>query len=82
VEQPSYFPDLAPNDFWMFRKIKSALRGQRLQDTEDMQQNVTMTPRAIPQQEFQNVSNSGNIVGLSAQLLKGSTWKVTPLSEL
>jgi hypothetical protein len=32
---------------------------------------VTMAPKAIPQQEFQNVSNSGSIIWLNAQLLKG-----------
>jgi hypothetical protein len=39
-----------------------------------------VTPlKGIPQQEFQK---RGSIVGLSAQLLKGSTSKVTPLSKL
>jgi hypothetical protein len=28
---------LALNDFWLFPKIKSALKGQRFQDTEDTQ---------------------------------------------
>jgi hypothetical protein len=28
---------LAPNDFWLFPKIKYALRGQRFQDIEDIQ---------------------------------------------
>jgi hypothetical protein len=26
-------PNLVPNDFWLFSKIKSALKGQRFQDT-------------------------------------------------
>jgi len=38
--------------------------------------------KAIPQQCCKNVSNSGNIVGLSAQLFKGSTSNVTPLRKL
>jgi len=29
--------DLAPNDFWLFPKIKSALKGLRFQGTEDIQ---------------------------------------------
>jgi hypothetical protein len=33
--------------------------------------------KAIPQQEFQNVSNNGNIIEPSAQLLKGNILKVT-----
>jgi transposase len=37
LECPPYSPDLAPNDFWLFPKIKSALKGQRFQDIEDIQ---------------------------------------------
>jgi hypothetical protein len=31
-----YSPDLAPNDFWLFTKIKSALEGRRFQDIKDI----------------------------------------------
>jgi histone-lysine N-methyltransferase SETMAR len=27
MEHPPYFPDLAPNNFWLFPKIKSVLKG-------------------------------------------------------
>jgi hypothetical protein len=44
---------------------------------------VTVALKAVPQQEFQKkLSNSGSIIVLSAQLLKGSTLKVAPLSKL
>jgi transposase len=33
---PPYSPDLAPNDVWLFPKIKSALKGRRFQDIEDI----------------------------------------------
>jgi hypothetical protein len=36
IEHPSYSTDLVPNDFWLFPKIKSALKGRRYEDTEDM----------------------------------------------
>jgi hypothetical protein len=29
MEHSSHSPDLAPSDFWLFTKIKSALKGQR-----------------------------------------------------
>jgi hypothetical protein len=29
MEHPSYSPDLVPNGFWLFPKIKSALKGRR-----------------------------------------------------
>jgi hypothetical protein len=53
MEHPTYYPDLAPNDFWLFPKIKSALKGPRFQDTEDMTEKA-MALKAVPQQEFQN----------------------------
>jgi hypothetical protein len=37
MEFPSYFPDSALNDFWLFPKIKSALKGRRFLDSEYIQ---------------------------------------------
>jgi hypothetical protein len=37
MEQPPYTQDFTLNDFWLFPLIKSALKGQRFQDTEDIQ---------------------------------------------
>jgi histone-lysine N-methyltransferase SETMAR len=37
VEHPPYSPDLAPNDFWLFPEIKSALKGPNFQGIEDIQ---------------------------------------------
>jgi hypothetical protein len=45
MEHPPYSSDMALNDSWLFPKIKSALKGCRFQDTEDIQKNVT---KAIP----------------------------------
>jgi hypothetical protein len=36
MEHPLYSPDLVPHDFWPFPKMKSALKGRRFQDTEDI----------------------------------------------
>jgi len=36
MEHPPSSPDLAPNDFWLFPKIKSALKGRRFQDIENI----------------------------------------------
>jgi len=35
-----YLPDLAPWDFWLFPKLKSALKGRRFPDLSDIQRNV------------------------------------------
>jgi hypothetical protein len=37
VEHLPSSPDLAPYDFWLLRKISSALKGRRFQDIEDTQ---------------------------------------------
>jgi hypothetical protein len=34
MEHPPYSPDLAPNDFWIFPKLQSALTRQRLHNNE------------------------------------------------
>jgi hypothetical protein len=36
MEHPPYSHDLTVNDFWLFPKIKSALNGQRFQDTDNI----------------------------------------------
>jgi hypothetical protein len=53
------------NDFWLFAKIKSALKGRIFQYIEDIQKNVMIALKALPQQEFHKCFNSGSIVGLS-----------------
>jgi hypothetical protein len=35
MEHTPFYPDLAPNNFWVFPKIKSALKRRRFQNTED-----------------------------------------------
>jgi hypothetical protein len=39
LDHPPYWPDLAPCDFWLFPKLKTALKGHRFSD--------------IPEEEFQ-----------------------------
>jgi transposase len=58
IEHPSYSPDKAPNDLWLFSKIKSALKGQRDIDfrtlkTSKKKKNLMTVLKAIPQQNFQ-----------------------------
>jgi histone-lysine N-methyltransferase SETMAR len=37
MDHPPYSPDLAPCDFWLFPKLKNALKGQRFSDLSDIQ---------------------------------------------
>ena len=41
--QPPYSPDLAPCDFFLFQKVKSAVKGYRFESTEDIHSSVTQT---------------------------------------
>ena len=40
MQHPTYTPDLAAADLYMFPRLKSALKGQRLCDTTDIIKNA------------------------------------------
>jgi hypothetical protein len=46
-------PDMAPNDFWLFPKIKSALKGRRFRILKTPEKLTAL--EAIPQQDFQKI---------------------------
>jgi hypothetical protein len=46
LEHPPYSPDLAPNDFLLFPKIKEILKGRHF---DDIRINTTAALKAIPQ---------------------------------
>ena len=48
VPQPSYSPDLAPSDFWLFPK----LTGCRYETTEEMKEAVTKVIDTLTQEDF------------------------------
>ena len=48
VPQPSYSPDLAPCDFWLFPK----LRGCRYETIEKMKEAVTKVMDTLTQEDF------------------------------
>jgi transposase len=48
VPQPSYSPDLAPADFFLFPKLKSTLKGRRFESIEEIEENSLTELRAIP----------------------------------
>jgi hypothetical protein len=53
MDQPPYSPDLAPCDFWLFPKLKNALKGQKFADISDIQRNLTLL-RGILENDFQD----------------------------
>jgi hypothetical protein len=58
--------------FFLFPKLKSTLKGRRLQTIEELEENSLRDPRALPQNAFQNWKKK----------LEGSTLKDTSLIKL
>jgi hypothetical protein len=82
MKYPPCSLDLFPNDLRLFPKIKCALKGWIFQYIGVVQEKFVDGTKKLFHNSSKNVSNSGSIIGLSAQLLKGSTSKVTPLNKL
>ena len=59
LEHPAYSPDLAPNDFFLFLKMKEVLKGSHFDDIDDIKHNTTAALKAIPQNQFQNCLKGG-----------------------
>jgi len=54
MDHPPYSPDLAPCDFWLFPKLKNALKGQRFADLSDIQCNMKTLLQGILENDFQD----------------------------
>jgi hypothetical protein len=54
LEHPPYSPELAPNYFFLFLKIKEILKGKHFDDINDVGSNMMAALKAIPQNQFQN----------------------------
>jgi hypothetical protein len=80
LDYPPYSPDLAPCNFWVFPKLKTALKGHRFSDTANIQGHATTILQSIPEEEFQssrNVFSCANTDSLSVLVHKETTSKVT-----
>ena len=58
-EQPSYSPDLAPCDFFLFPKLKEVIKETRFPDPEAIKTVGTRELRAIPEESFQECVERG-----------------------
>ncbi|GFT67228.1 uncharacterized protein TNCV_783701 [Trichonephila clavipes] len=52
IEHPPYSPHLNPPDFFLFPRLKFALKGKRFDDIPDIQRNVTKLLNSIPKEDF------------------------------
>jgi hypothetical protein len=48
---PTYSPDLAPRDFFLFPKMNSKLKGRRFQDVTEIQEQSLTVLHAIPKSQ-------------------------------
>jgi hypothetical protein len=53
LDHPPYLPDLTPCDFWLFPKLKTALKGHRFSDIADIQGHAMTILLSIPEEEFE-----------------------------
>ncbi|GFW08618.1 histone-lysine N-methyltransferase SETMAR [Trichonephila clavipes] len=51
-EHPPYLPNLNPPGFFLFLRLKLALKGKRFDDIPDIQRNVTRLLNSIPKEDF------------------------------
>jgi len=72
MDHPPYSTDLAPYDFWLFLKLRNALRGQKFSDLSDIQRNVKTLLRDIPENDFQDLFP---VVAQSSHEVHGFTRK-------
>jgi histone-lysine N-methyltransferase SETMAR len=53
LDHPPYSPYLARCDFWLFPKLKTALKGHIFSDTAGIQGHAMTILQSIPEEEFQ-----------------------------
>ncbi|GFX48184.1 mariner Mos1 transposase [Trichonephila clavipes] len=54
LEHPPYSPDLAPCDFFLFPKVKSALKGTRFESVEAVKEKVARVLKELAKGDFQH----------------------------
>ncbi|UYV78282.1 hypothetical protein LAZ67_16000780 [Cordylochernes scorpioides] len=54
LHQPPYFPDIAPNDFFLFPKLKAVLKGRRFDTRDDIIEKLPLALKSIPKEAYKN----------------------------
>jgi transposase len=55
LEHPPYSPDLAPNDLFLFSKMKEIFKERHFDDTDDIRCNRRAALKAIPHKTVINL---------------------------
>jgi len=74
--KPAYSPDLAPCDFFLFQKVKLAVKGHHFESTENIQKAVMQVLNDVPQNVFHDATKNGSTAGKGVCRHKGCTLKV------
>ncbi|UYV81207.1 hypothetical protein LAZ67_20000338 [Cordylochernes scorpioides] len=59
LPQPPYSPDIAPNDFFLFPKLKAVLKGRHFDTREDIIEKSLLALKSIPKEAYKTVSTIG-----------------------
>ncbi|UYV83201.1 hypothetical protein LAZ67_23000165 [Cordylochernes scorpioides] len=54
LPQPPYFPDIAPNDFLLFPKLKAILKGRHFDNRDDIIEKSLLALKSIPKEAYKN----------------------------
>lgn len=54
LPHPPYSPDLAPNDFWFYHRLKKSLKGRRFRNLDELEAAADQEMGNIPSQEFKH----------------------------
>ncbi|UYV61754.1 hypothetical protein LAZ67_1006332 [Cordylochernes scorpioides] len=52
--QPPYFLDIAPNDFFLFPKLKAVLKGRHFDTRDDIIEKSPLALKSIPKEAYKN----------------------------
>ncbi|UYV65437.1 hypothetical protein LAZ67_3004385 [Cordylochernes scorpioides] len=65
LPQPPYSPDIAPNDFFFYPKIKKVLKGRRFDSISEIKENSNNILKSLKDEDFQRCQRSAGKVLLT-----------------
>ncbi|UYV73112.1 hypothetical protein LAZ67_10001854 [Cordylochernes scorpioides] len=70
--QPPYFPDIAPNDFFLFPKLKAVLKGRHFDTRDDIIEKSPLALKSIPKEavKSRSIEYAKKLKKLKAKKLK------------
>ncbi len=54
LPHPPYSPDLAPNDFWFYHRVKKTLKGRRFRNLDELEEAADQAIGQIPSKEYRH----------------------------